>query len=253
MALRHYLHLDAGNAGAVVHAHIAADAAGVLAGTLHHVGLAGVQALAIADGHHLIFIVRQGRHGRVFIAHLVYLVGNGLSPLGGARHATIDAEVIDHASVHGPRQHHAALSRLGVSHLVDAACALMVEVGQCRRVDADCRRLRDNGAAGQLPAGAEGCQQARTGHADDRHGVAAAVLLPLTRHAGVHTNYHGVLVGDVAAVLRHLLEVVGREAAVGVGPTENLVILTIFPIPIVHAIVLGANLSRTALIHTRLM
>ena len=206
MALRHYLHLDAGHAGAVVHAHIAADAAGVLTGTLHHVGLAGVQTLAVGHSHHLIFILQERRHGGVLVAHLVYAGGDGLAPVGGALHAAIHLEVIDHAVIGGPCQHHAALPRLGVSHLVDAARTLVVEVGQCRRVDADCRRLRDNGAAGHLPAGAEGCQQARTGHADDRHGVAAAVLHPLAGQAGVHTRQHGVCLGDVAAVLRHFLE-----------------------------------------------
>ena len=98
-----HLHLDAGHAGAVVHAHIAADAAGVLAGTLHHVGLAGVQTLAVGHSHHLIFILQERRHGGVLVAHLVYAGGDGLAPVGGALHATIDAEVIDHASVHGPR------------------------------------------------------------------------------------------------------------------------------------------------------
>ena len=255
VALGHYLHLDAGHAGAVVHAHIAAYATAVSAGAWHHVGLRGVRALAVADGHHLVFVVLQGRDGLVLIAHLVHLGRHDIPVVAATLQAAQHLEIVHHAVLQVPREHHAALPRLREQRLRDAASALVVEVGQRRRVDIDGYREGNSLARDHLPAGAEGHFCARTGHADDGHGVAAAVLLPLAGLAGVHTREHGVLVGDVAAVLRQLLEIVGGETEVGVGPLVITYYRTFCSVPMIHGefIIYRIAYIITAFVETRLL
>ena len=123
-----YNHADAGCACAVVEAHVALHAAGVLTLAHLHLCLGRGDAFAVVHGLYLILIRKQRRHAGVLVAH-VGQVGGHFLPLVLALtlHAAQHAEVVDGSAVGGPRQHHAALARLRQQRLVYRTVALVVE------------------------------------------------------------------------------------------------------------------------------
>ena len=132
-----YNHVDGGCACAVVEAHVALHAAGVL--TLAHrgIGLGGGAALAVVHCLYLIFVGEQRRHARVLVAHVGQARGHFLPRvLTLALHAAQHAEVVDGLVVGAPRQQHTTLARLRQQRLVHRTVVLVVEHAlQLRVVD----------------------------------------------------------------------------------------------------------------------
>ena len=132
-----YNHVDGGCACAVVEAHVALHAAGVL--TLAHrgIGLGGGAALAVVHCLYLIFVGEQRRHARVLVAHVGQARGHFLPRvLTLALHAAQHAEVVDGLVVGAPRQQHTTLARLRQQRLVYRTIVLVVEHAlQLRVVD----------------------------------------------------------------------------------------------------------------------
>ena len=122
------VHLDIGSARAVVVAHVALQAAGVLtlAGLL--LSLAGADALAVVNADDLIFIRGQWRHAGVLVAQLVD-IGGYLFPriVALAFDTALHDEVVDGVAVSVPAQQHAALARLRQQLRIDGAGILVVE------------------------------------------------------------------------------------------------------------------------------
>ena len=129
LAVMKHVHLDTGGTRAVVEAHIALQSAGVL--TLAHLrlSLGTVAALAVVDGHHLIFVGSQGRHAGVLVTHLVQVGGDDLPVVVALTlYAAHHVEEVDGVAVGVPRQQHTALAGLRQQFLLYLTAILVVEL-----------------------------------------------------------------------------------------------------------------------------
>ena len=128
-----YLHL--GHACAVLEAHIALYATGMLALTHLYLGFGRVAAFALVHGYYLIFVNSQRRYAGILVAHLVD-VGCYLLPsvITLTLYAALHGEVVYWVAIGVPCQQHAALACGSHQGLINLTVAHVVEVGQLRLV-----------------------------------------------------------------------------------------------------------------------